>query len=574
MKQIVILGGGTAGSIVSNRLYRQLPKNEYQITVVDRDDNHHYQPGYLFVPFGMYKPRTVVKKRSRFLPSGVRFVVDNIKKVDPVAKTVELEKETIPYHYLIIATGCTIRPDQVPGMSDPKVWRKSVFDFYTLSGSGRLHQALKNFERGHLVVHISEMPIKCPVAPLEFTLLADWYLFMRRRRYDVDITFVTPLDGAFTKPVAKAELGDLLRKRDIEIETDFNVEKIDPDTKTLVGYDGREIPFDLLVTIPPVMGQQYVADSGLGDESNYIPIDKHTLQSDKYPDIFVLGDAGNLPTSKAGAVVHFQSESFIPNFINYINGRPMTESFDGHANCFIESGFNKALLLDFNYDVQPVTGKFPLPYVGPLRLLRESRLNHLGKLAFYVLYWGFLARGLPLPFPRDMSKAGKDFRKWGLQPDGVTPIPAEKPAPVEAEPEVKIPIVRVVGSAPLTTETTTRPGNMPTNTTKGDRIPVVHEVNGKPIDVTDEGFMTRKDQWNEEVAEALAKALHIELDDQAWSVIHFVRQDFEERSVSPTLGRISKAGGFDVKSLFAIFGTKPAKKLAYIAGAPKPVGCV
>lgn len=507
MKQIVILGGGTAGSIVSNRLYRQLPQNEYQITVVDRDNNHHYQPGYLFVPFGMYKPRTVVKKRSRFLPSGVRFVMDRIKKVDPVAKTVELENETIPYHYLIIATGCTIRPDQVPGMSDPKVWRKSVFDFYTLSGAGRLHQALKNFERGRLVVHISEMPIKCPVAPLEFALLADWYLFMRRRRYDVDITFVTPLDGAFTQPVAKAELGDLLRKRDIEIETDFNVKKIDPDSKTLVGYDGRNIPFDLLVTIPPVMGQQYVADSGLGDESNYIPIDKHTLQSEQYPDIFVLGDAGNLQTSKAGTAIHFQSDSFIPNFINYLNGCPMTESFDGHTSCFIESGFHKALLLDLNYDVQPVTGRFPLPYVGPLRLLGESRLNHLGKLAFYVFYWGVLVRGLTLPFPHDMSKAGKDFRKWGLQPDGVTPLPRRKPAPVEAEPEIKIPIVRVIDSRPIATQTTPQPANIPTNTTKGDLIPVIHEVNGKPIDVTDEGFMTRKDQWNEEVAAALAQAL-------------------------------------------------------------------
>ncbi|MST49714.1 TusE/DsrC/DsvC family sulfur relay protein [Mobiluncus porci] len=574
MKQIVILGGGTAGSIVSNRLYRELPKSEYQITVVDRDDHHHYQPGYLFVPFGMYRPRTVVKKRSQFFPRGVRFVMDGIKKVDPVAKTVELEHETLPYHYLIIATGCTIRPDQVPGMSDPKVWRKSVFDFYTLSGSGRLHKALKNFERGHLVVHISEMPIKCPVAPLEFVLLADWYFFMRRRRLDIDITFVTPLDGAFTKPVAKAELGDLLRKRDIEIETDFNVERIDPDNQMLVGYDGREIPFDLLVTVPPVMGQQYVADSGIGDEMNYVPADKHTMQSTEYPDIFVLGDAGNFPTSKAGAVVHFQSESFVPNFINYINGRPMTESFDGHANCFIESGFHKALLLDFNYDVQPVTGKFPFPVVGPLKLLGESRMNHLGKLAFYLMYWGFLARGLPLPFPRDMSKAGKDFRKWGFMPDGVNPLPKEKTPPPPPEPDIKIPIVRVAGSAPLVSETMAKPGDKPTNTTKGDNIPVIREINGKPIDVTDEGFMTNKEQWNDEVAEGLAKALHIELDDVAWSVIRFVRQDFEERSVSPTLGRISKAGGFDVKTLFSIFGTKPAKKLAYIAGAPKPVGCV
>lgn len=574
MQQIVILGAGTAGSIVANRLRRELPASEYQITVVDRNDQHHYQPGYLFVPFGIYRPRTVVKRRSRFLPRGVDFVLDGIRRVNPQDKTVELEHATLSYDYLIIATGCTIRPDQVPGMTHPKAWRRNVFDFYTLGGASRLNHALRNFERGRLVVHISEMPIKCPVAPLEFTLLADWFFFMRRRRLDVDITFVTPLDGAFTKPVAKSELGNLLRRRDIEVETDFNVERIDPEQNLLIGYDGREIPYDLLVTVPPIMGQQYIIDSGLGDEAGFVSVDKHTLQSTEHPDIFVLGDAANLPTSKAGAVIHFQSESFIPNFLNYLHGRPMEESFDGHANCFIESGFNKALLLDFNYEVQPLTGKFPIPILGPLKLLGESRLNHLGKLAFYFLYWSFLIRGLPLPFPRDMPHAGKDFAKWGLQNDGVTPLPEPKPEPVAATESVKLPQVKVIsptGTVPAAANATS---SSPRGAVKPKDIPVVREVNGQPLDVTSEGFLTKPEQWSEEVATALATALGVELTDQAWAVIRFVREDFLDRSVSPTLGRISKVGGFEVKSLFSIFGTKPAKKLAFLAGAPKPVGCV
>ena len=194
MRQIIILGGGTAGSILANRLSRELPTKEYQITVVDRNNLHHYQPGYLFVPFGMYRPRSVVKPRSRFLPAGVQFVPDTILRVDPETKTVELATQKLQYDYLIITTGCTIRPDQVPGMSDPRVWRRSVFDFYTLSGATKLHRALRDFPGGKLVVHTSEVPIKCPVAPLEFTFLADWFFFRRRRRFDVDITFVTPLD--------------------------------------------------------------------------------------------------------------------------------------------------------------------------------------------------------------------------------------------------------------------------------------------------------------------------------------------------------------------------------------------
>lgn len=573
MQQIVILGGGTAGSTIANRLHRELPPNEYRVTVVDRDNSHHYQPGYLFLPFGMYKPRSIVKPRSRFLPKGVRFLMDTIKRVDPVTKTVELGSQTISYHYLIIATGCTTRPDQVPGMNDPRVWRKSVYDFYSFGGAVRLHQAMQQFKHGHLVVHISEMPIKCPVAPLEFALLADWFFFMRRRRLDIDITFVTPLNGAFTKPVAKAQLGDLLRHRDIEVETDFNVEYIDPKNKVLRGHDGREIPFDLLVTTPPIMGQQYIADSGLGDESNYVSVDKHTLQSTAYPDIFVLGDAGNLPTSKAGAAIHFQAKTFVPNFINYLRGKPMTESFDGHTNCFIESGFHKALLLDFNYDVQPVTGKFPIPYVGPLRLLKESRLNHMAKMGFYLAYWGLLIRGLPLLLPRDMPKSGKDFARWGLRDDGVTALPPKPRRKAPSFPQVRIPRVKVAPPVPLASEPSTLNPEPPVFATRG-QLPVLHQVNGIPIDVTDEGFMIRPEQWNDEVAKGLAAALHLELDDTAWEVVRFVRHEFEQHGVSPTLGRIAKVGGFEVKTVFEIFGAKPAKKLAFIAGAPKPVGCV
>ena len=573
MRQIIILGGGTAGSILANRLSRELPTKEYQITVVDRNNLHHYQPGYLFVPFGMYRPRSVVKPRSRFLPAGVQFVPDTILRVDPETKTVELATQKLQYDYLIITTGCTIRPDQVPGMSDPRVWRRSVFDFYTLSGATKLHRALRDFPGGKLVVHTSEVPIKCPVAPLEFTFLADWFFFRRRRRFDVDITFVTPLDGAFTKPVAKQELGDMLRKRGIEVETDFNVERIDADAKLLVGYDGREIPFDLLVTVPPMMGQQYVIDSGLGDEMGFIPVDPHTLQSQEHPDIFVLGDASNVPTSKAGSVAHFQSESFVENFLQFLRGQAMTHSFDGHANCFIESGYGKAMLLDFNYQVQPFTGRFPLPGIGPLRLLGESRMNHLSKLAFYFLYWHFLVRGRPLPFPRDMPLAGKEFRRWGFEEDGVTPRP-QVSARVEPHPEVVLPKVRLRSTPPSRIEESVGSGVGKFSSQVKDAIPVLSEAAGVRLELSEEGYLTNPEQWSPEVGRALAEALGLALDEGAWKVIEFVRADFEKRGVSPTLGRIAKVGGFDVKSIFAAFGNKPAKKLAYIAGAPKPVGCV
>ncbi len=409
MKNLLVLGGGSAGTMVVNKLRKKLPKDLWEITVIDQDTEHIYQPGLLLMPFGTYEPEQLVKKREKFFPKGVDFIQAGIEKVDPLANKVYLDNgREVAYDYLVIATGTSPRPDQTPGMSDPALWYKSVFDFYTMEGSLALRDALKDFNGGRLVVHISEMPIKCPVAPLEFTFLADAFFAKRGIRDKVEIVYVTPLEGAFTKPVCSKHLGWMLDERKITLEPDFVIEHIDAETKTMVSMDEREIPFDLLVTIPVNMGADFIARSGLGDELNYVPTDKHNFLSDAFPNIFVLGDASNIPASKAGSVAHFAIDLFSENFVNYVNNRPMEHSFDGHANCFIESGNRKGLLIDFNYEVEPLTGRFPIPVIGPLPLLKESYLNHIGKLAFRWIYWHILLKGRYLPIPALMSMAGKD----------------------------------------------------------------------------------------------------------------------------------------------------------------------
>jgi sulfide:quinone oxidoreductase len=313
---------------------------------------------------------------------------------------------TLAYDYLVIASGTTPRPDQTPGMMEGE-WRKSIFDFYTLDGAQALAQALSTFDHGRLVVHITDMPIKCPVAPLEFTFLAEAWLREHELRDRVELVYVTPLPDAFTKPIASEHLGSMLDERKIKLETDFLVEHIDVEQKLLVSYDEREIPFDLLVTVPLNMGADFVARSGLGDELQYVTVDKHTLLHTTYDNIFAVGDASNIPASKAGSVAHFAVDVFVRNFLEHIAGRPMSESFDGHANCFVEAGDDKALLIDFNYDTEPLPGKYPIPHLGPLSLLEETRANHLGKLAFRHIYWNILLPGHPVPLPAHMSMAGK-----------------------------------------------------------------------------------------------------------------------------------------------------------------------
>jgi sulfide:quinone oxidoreductase len=407
MKKLLVLGGGTAGTMAANKLRRKLSPSDWEITVVDADDNHRYQPGFLFMPFGTYKPDQVTKSRRKVLNKDVPLVYGEIDKVVPDENAVLLtDGRRLDYDMLIIATGVTPRPDQTDGMLGDE-WHKSVHEFYTYEGAVTLAKALEKFDGGRLVINIVEMPIKCPVAPLEFAFLADSYFKDRGIRDKVDMTYVTPLPGAFTKPIAAEAFGNTLEEKGIAVEPDYMLMEVDNEKKALVSYDEREVPFDLLVTIPLNMGADYVARSGLGNEINLVPVDKFTQVSKQYDNIFALGDANDIPASKAGSVAHFEIDIFVENFMQYIAGKEMTHKFDGHANCFIETGGGKAMLIDFNYDYEPLPGKYPVAGVGPMSLLKQTRLNHMGKLAFKWVYWNILIPGRPMPVPALMSTTGK-----------------------------------------------------------------------------------------------------------------------------------------------------------------------
>lgn len=406
MKNLIILGAGTAGTIVANHLAKKIP-NSWSIQVVDPELEHLYQPGLLFLPFGAHDEAKMLRPRYGTFAPGVQWIGKEVKLVDTDTRHVILEGGSqLPYDLLVIASGSQTRPGETEGLLGPH-WRQSVHDFYTLEGAQRLREAMTNFEGGRLVLNVVEMPIKCPVAPLEFLFLADAFFTHRGIRDRVELVYATPLDGAFTKPVAAQYLGSMLEEKGIRVESEFNTGEVDGETRVLQSWDEREIPYDLLVTVPTHMGAPFIEASGLGNELAFVPTEHHSLLAKGHNNIFVLGDATDLPSSKAGSVAHFQSEVVVENVLRTIQGQSLVQDFDGHSNCFIESGFGKALLIDFNYEVEPLPGRFPLPWVGPMTLLKESRRNHWGKLAFRWVYWNMLLPARPLPFPSRMSMMGK-----------------------------------------------------------------------------------------------------------------------------------------------------------------------
>ena len=407
MKNIVILGAGTAGTMMANKLVRALPEGGWRVTVVDRDDKHVYQPGLLFVPFGAYREDEIVKPRSGLFDRRVDVRLSGVERIVPDARRVVLSGgEALTYDILILATGSRIVPEQTPGLTGPG-WMETAFDFYSLEGAAALRDKLASFEGGRVVVNVVEMPIKCPVAPLEFLFLAEAFFTQRGLRDRVELVYATPLEGAFTKPRASAMLGDLMARRGITVLGDFNVSEVDGAKRTMKAYDGREVPYDLLVTIPLHAGAEVISRSQMGDAGGWVPTDKHTLRAEHHHGVFVIGDATNLPASKAGAVAHFQGDVLFENVMRFIAGRELSPGFDGHANCFIETGHGQAMLIDFNYDTEPLPGRFPVPGVGPFTLLEESHVNHWGKLAFKWLYWNVLLEGKELPMDHRMLMAGK-----------------------------------------------------------------------------------------------------------------------------------------------------------------------
>jgi len=406
MKTFLVLGAGTAGTMIARKMASRLDSSKWQVVLVDKVEQHYYQPGFLFIPFGYYKKDDVVRPIRGFVAKGVEYVLAEVEQLEPDQNKVTLTTgRVINYDYLVIATGTDIHPEETEGLKDGG-WRQNIFDFYTYDGAAALAPAISRFEGGRFVVNVVENPIKCPVAPLEFLFLTDAYFTRKGIRNKVDLIFATPLPGAFTKPVASAALGKILERKNIQVEAEFNTGSVDASRNVLSSYDEREIAYDLLVSVPLNKGAAFLGAAGIGDELNYVRVDKHTLQSTQFENIWALGDAANIPASKAGAVIHFQMEAAFKNILQHMAGQPMTHQFDGHALCYIETGQDKATLIDFDYTHEPLRGKYPLPGVGPFDLLGETTINHWGKLAFRYIYY-LMMHGIEVPLPNKFSLAGK-----------------------------------------------------------------------------------------------------------------------------------------------------------------------
>lgn len=377
-KQVVILGGGVGGTMVANHLARTIPGEirggDVKVTLLSNDENHVYQPGFLFVAFNEGRMGQFKRKEKTLLSPGVDLVIDNIVKIDKDNRRLFGEKGTVyEYDFLVIATGSYPDFDSVPGLAGDS------HNFYTEEGALKLREAIANFREGKIVVTI-DVPHKCPAAPLEMTFMLDDYFRIRGLRDQVEITYTYPINRVHAlQPIADWALTEF-ENRGIRYETFFNLSEVDPQKKLAIGMEGTELPYDLLISIPAHRGARVIRDSGLGDEQGFIPTDRHSLKMIGDDFIYVLGDATNLPISKAGSTAHYQTDAVVRNLISELHGLPPTSHYDGKVFCFVESKMNEASYVEFSYNHPPLPAK-------------PSEMLHWFKLAYNEMYW-LSARGL------------------------------------------------------------------------------------------------------------------------------------------------------------------------------------
>ena len=365
---ILVLGGGVGGTLVANLIAKELGAKA-RITLVDSTGIHVYQPGFLYVAIGQEKPSALKRSEAQLLRREVKLVVDCATLIDPAAHRAVLKSgHTLRYDELVIATGSRTVMAEVPGAM-------GAHDFYTLDGATRLRKSLQEFNGGTIVIGVAGIPYKCPPAPVEFAFLLDDYLRARGIREKTQVKLLSPLNRAFTIEATSKLVQPILAEQDIELTGFFNVESVDPVSRTVTSMEGETVEYDLLVLVPPHRGQKVIDDSRLGDERGWIPVDKNTLKHTQFENIWAIGDATNIPISKSGSVAHYEANVAAAEIVAAVKGEPPPQHvYDGKVMCFLETGQGRATTISFDYDHPPVS---PTP----------ARRWHWAKALFNKTYW-------------------------------------------------------------------------------------------------------------------------------------------------------------------------------------------
>ena len=369
--RILIVGGGTGGTIIANNLARRLApeirKHKASITLLSASDQHMYQPGLLYVAFGQMMPDELYRDQASLLETSINFQVDPV--VDFVLDHNRVKtKSGVVYNYdvLVIATGSRTMSKKVPGLEE------GGETFYTEAGAVSLFKKLRDFEGGKIAMVVG-VPHKCPIAPVEAIFSLHDYFTKRGIRDKVEIKYHYPINRLHSIENVALWAKPQFDEMGIEYETLFNLEEVDVENKTIKSMEGSEYQYDLLISIPEHNGMEVIEKNGLGRDG-WIATDRHTLTMEGYDNVYVVGDTTNLPVSKTGSAAHFEAEVISENIASIIKIGTPVKKYDGKVYCFIEAGHDKATYANFDY-------------LNPPDLKPANKSMHWFKMSYNKMYW-------------------------------------------------------------------------------------------------------------------------------------------------------------------------------------------
>jgi sulfide:quinone oxidoreductase len=378
---IVVVGGGSGGTLSANLLAKQLrpeiQTGEVKVHLVLGSQQHIFQPGYLHVAFAGQDPTEIVREERSLVNESVQLVEEPAERIDLKSQVVILASgKALQYDYLIIATGSVPNPKAIPGLSE------AALNFHTSpEESRRIWDTIQKFDGGHVIVGIAGVPHKCPPSPNEAAFLIDDYFRKRGIRDKVKLTYLTPYPRPYPAEPMSRVVEPLLKERGIEVVTFFNVESVDPTKKEMYSLEGESQSYDLLIMVPPHRGAEVVLKSGIGDADGWIPTDKNTMKIAGYEDAYAIGDATNIPVSKTGVTAHLEAITASDNIVSSNRRRRELHKYNGRINCPFEMGSGKAAFVVGSYDM-------------PVKEMHPSRIRYMMKKAFARFYWLTLSGNL------------------------------------------------------------------------------------------------------------------------------------------------------------------------------------
>ena len=371
-RSVLVLGGGVGGVVAANELRRRLDPRD-RVMVVEREARHLFQPSLAWLMVGRRRPERISRPLGGLLTSGVELLAAEVRAVDPLRRSVDTNAGALPFDALVVALGAELAPDAFPGFS-------GAYDIFSVAGATACARALAGFRGGRLVVAITALPYKCPAAPYEAAMLVEAWLRKHGLRASTELDFWAAEPGPMgvAGPAVSAAVRQMVESRGIRYHPEHQVTAVDPAARTLAFANGSTAAYDVLIYVPPHRAPAVVRRSGLAPEGGWVAVDRGTFETGS-PGVYAIGDVTTVPLAmgkplpKAGVFAHGQAEVVAANIAPLWAGSGPRRRFDGHGECFVETGAGRAGFGAGNFYAEP------LPQVD---LRGPGRAWHWAKVLF------------------------------------------------------------------------------------------------------------------------------------------------------------------------------------------------